>query len=174
MDKLIGDYNVKLVEPGCSPVSGRYGLQIDLSDDISAVLPYFNAVIENGSYDHANQVLIWKKPDQAYALHPKEIRIARVEDFEKGRQIASDLVAKINQVWQDRDQITPCFNERKIPSTIGLYNLLPRTNCKQCGYATCLAFADALRNGQVRIEDCRLLADAKYAGNRAKLEALWK
>jgi hypothetical protein len=80
MDKLLEEYKIKIVEPGCAPGSGHYGLQIDLGKDISDVFPFINAVIKDGYYDHANHVLIWREPEQAYALHPKEIRIARVED----------------------------------------------------------------------------------------------
>jgi ArsR family metal-binding transcriptional regulator len=174
VDKLIEKYSVKIVEPGCAPGSGRYGIQIDLVDDISAVLPYLNAQIGNGSYDHANHILIWREPSQAYPLHPKEIRIARIEDSAGASQIASELIDKINQVWQDKGTITPCFTERKVPAVIDLFKLLPRTNCKQCGFATCLAYADALRSGQVRMEDCRLLAEAKYANTKVKLESLLK
>lgn len=172
MDKLIDEYSIKIVEPGCAPGSGRYGIQIDLVDDISAVLPYLNAQIGNGSYDHANHILIWREPSQAYALHPKEIRIARIEDSAMANQIASELIDKINQVWQDKGTITPCFTERKVPTVIDLFKLLPRTNCKQCGFLTCLAYADALRSGQVRIEDCRPLSEAKYEGNKLKLRCL--
>jgi ArsR family metal-binding transcriptional regulator len=172
VDKLIDEYSIKIVEPGCAPGSGRYGIQIDLVDDISAVLPYLNAQIGNGSYDHANHILIWREPSQAYALHPKEIRIARIEDSAMANQIASELIDKINQVWQDKGTITPCFTERKVPTVIDLFKLLPRTNCKQCGFLTCLAYADALRSGQVRIEDCRPLSEAKYEGNKLKLRCL--
>jgi hypothetical protein len=74
VDKLVENYTVKIVEPGCAPGSGNYGLQIDLTTDISPVFPYINAQIRDGSYDHLNHFLLWLEPDYAYALHPTQIK----------------------------------------------------------------------------------------------------
>ena len=38
-----------------------------------------------------------------------------------------------------------------------LVKLLPRTNCKECGEVTCMAFAAKLAKGDARIEACRPL-----------------
>jgi ArsR family metal-binding transcriptional regulator len=169
MDKLVEEYTIRIVEPGCAPGSGHYGLQINLENDISEIFPYINAEIKDGYYDHVNHVLIWRESGQAYALHPGEIRIARIEDSSKANQIASEIIGKINRFWQDRHNITPCYAERKLPTTIDLFKLLPKTNCKQCGFVTCLAYADALRSGQVRLEDCLPLSESKYEENKLKL-----
>lgn len=37
---------------------------------------------------------------------------------------------------------------------VQIFKLLPKTNCKKCGYPTCLAFAMKLAQMQVSIEDC--------------------
>jgi acetyl-CoA decarbonylase/synthase complex subunit gamma len=39
-------------------------------------------------------------------------------------------------------------------SGVEIFKLLPRTNCKKCGFPTCLAFAMKLAQGQVEIEKC--------------------
>lgn len=39
-------------------------------------------------------------------------------------------------------------------SGLDIYKLLPRTNCKQCGFATCLAFAMALAQKKVALDKC--------------------
>ncbi|MFA5276112.1 MAG: acetyl-CoA decarbonylase/synthase complex subunit gamma [Candidatus Omnitrophota bacterium] len=47
-------------------------------------------------------------------------------------------------------------------SGLDIYKLLPKTNCKQCGFATCLAFAMQLAKKAVAIEKCPFLnKDAK-------------
>ena len=43
-----------------------------------------------------------------------------------------------------------------------LYNFLPKTNCKKCNPKTCMAFALALLQGKVKIEDCPPLLEPKY------------
>jgi ArsR family metal-binding transcriptional regulator len=162
MEKLITDYQVRLVEPGCAPGSARYGVQIDVPNDISPVFPYFNAILDNASYDHENRILIWREHRQAYALRPHEIRIAPSEETLDSRLIASEIIERINRVWQERYSITPRFTEKGLPAVIDIYKLLPKTNCRKCGYPTCLAFSAALRSGEARLEQCLpLLAEQK-------------
>lgn len=169
MEKLIKDYEIELVEAGCAPGSGRWGVQLNLSDDISAVFPYFNAVMDNARYDHQNQVLVFREKGRAYAFRPHEIRIGRVRDRVEAQSIAAEAVEEVNHTWQERDSITPRFTERKIPSVMDILRLLPMTNCKQCGYPACMAFAVDLSKGIARLEDCLPLAQAEFDENRVKI-----
>ena len=171
-DKLIEDYRVELAEPGCTLGSGRWGGLGRLRGDISPVFPYLNASLENCRYDHANQVLIWRDDHQTYALRPLEIRVASVRDWEHASQAIGDVVALVNRVWQQRDQITPDFTEKVLPGVMDIFKLLPRTNCKVCGYPTCMAFAADLRTGTVGLERCTPLLDSGYAANREELREL--
>jgi len=105
------------------------------------VFPYLNAVFPNAQYDHANEVLILKEQKQWYAFRPREIRIANLEGMEglnQAREIAENIVRRLNTIWEQRKDIVPRFAQRKLASIIDIYRLLPRTNCRQCGYLTCL------------------------------------
>jgi acetyl-CoA decarbonylase/synthase complex subunit gamma len=42
---------------------------------------------------------------------------------------------------------------------VQIFKLLPKTNCKKCGYPTCLAFAMKLAQRQASIEDCPDVSD---------------
>ncbi len=173
MGKLIENYEVRLAEPGCAPGTARWGAQVILGCDISAVFPYLNAILDNPWYDHENQVLIWGEKGQKYAFRPNEIRVAQVKDPLDAREIISGVVEKINRVWQERDNITPCFAERRPPAVIDIFKLLPRTNCKQCGYPTCMAYAADLSRGAVQLEQCLPLSEAGYAENKEKILGLF-
>jgi len=50
-----------------------------------------------------------------------------------------------------------------------ILKLLPLTNCKICGYTTCMAYAAALREGEISLEACQPLGEEKY---REKLDKL--
>ncbi|MCS7364728.1 MAG: 4Fe-4S dicluster domain-containing protein [archaeon GB-1867-035] len=53
-----------------------------------------------------------------------------------------------------------------------IYKLLPKTNCKECGY-TCMAFSIKLLQKEVKLEDCKpLFREEKYRENRIKLEEI--
>ena len=44
-------------------------------------------------------------------------------------------------------------------SGIQIYKLLPQTNCKECGFPTCLAFAMKLAAKQVELSACPYVSD---------------
>lgn len=46
---------------------------------------------------------------------------------------------------------------------IQIFKLLPKTNCKECGYPTCLAFAMALAAGKAELEKCPTISDEARA-----------
>ncbi|MBM3187908.1 MAG: acetyl-CoA decarbonylase/synthase complex subunit gamma [Chloroflexi bacterium] len=48
-------------------------------------------------------------------------------------------------------------------SGLAIYKLLPKTNCKECGYPTCLAFAMKLAARQVELSDCPYVSDEAKA-----------
>jgi acetyl-CoA decarbonylase/synthase complex subunit gamma len=45
-------------------------------------------------------------------------------------------------------------------SGIQIYKLLPQTNCKECGFPTCLAFAMKLAAKQIELSACPYVSDA--------------
>jgi acetyl-CoA decarbonylase/synthase complex subunit gamma len=48
-------------------------------------------------------------------------------------------------------------------SGMQIYKLLPRTNCKECGYPTCLAFAMKLAAKQAELDDCPYVSEESRA-----------
>jgi len=49
-------------------------------------------------------------------------------------------------------------------SGLDIYKLLPKTNCRDCGFATCLAFAMALNQKKILLDKCpHVTAEAKAA-----------
>ena len=164
MESLIKDYQISLASPACSPGAPRWGALAVVETDISPVLPYLNAVWDGVRYDHQNRVLIQDRGDQKFALRPHEIRAAWVQNMGHAHEVIEAVTAEINRVWADREQITPDMRERNLPDAMRLFKLLPRTNCRACGYASCLAFAVALRSGEASAADCSPLTEVQLAG----------
>jgi acetyl-CoA decarbonylase/synthase complex subunit gamma len=48
-------------------------------------------------------------------------------------------------------------------TALDIYKLLPKTNCKKCGFPTCLAFAMSLAQGRVSLEKCPDIAEEGQA-----------
>ena len=48
-------------------------------------------------------------------------------------------------------------------SGLQIYKLLPKTNCKECGFPTCLAFAMKLAAKQAELDDCPYVSEEAKA-----------
>ncbi|MBC7109870.1 MAG: 4Fe-4S binding protein [Archaeoglobi archaeon] len=59
-----------------------------------------------------------------------------------------------------------------LPSAYEIYRHLPKKNCGKCGQKSCLAFAMALREGKVSLEDCEILMSPKHLRERLLLKEL--
>ena len=57
-------------------------------------------------------------------------------------------------------------------SPIDVYKLLPKTNCKECGEANCMAFATKVVNGELAVDNCPPVTKEEYRVNLIKLEDL--
>jgi ArsR family metal-binding transcriptional regulator len=79
----------------------------------------------------------------------------------------------INTTWENRHELTAMSKIRRAPRHLDVWELLPRTNCKQCGEASCLAFAVALIQQQRTLNDCLPLQhDTSLSDRLAMLETM--
>lgn len=154
IDQLIGSYNLELIEPPCIPGADKWSVKAHLKDDISEVLPYLNAKLKGADYDHDAKVLIWEDEIRKYAFRPHEIATAPVEEREEAHKLINKLVHIVNKTWKQRNEIIPNFEQRKLPNVMEIYMLLPKTNCKDCGYLTCMSYAADLRKGETKLSQC--------------------
>ena len=57
----------------------------------------------------------------------------------------------------------------KVSSPLEVYKYLPKTNCGECGEATCMAFAAQLIERAYNIEDCTPILDEKFKNDYEEL-----
>jgi ArsR family metal-binding transcriptional regulator len=167
--KLIHRFELELVDPACVPGADRWNAKAHLDEDISKVLPYINAELKDADYDHHASVLIWKDQGKSYAFRPYEVSSAPVEDREEGYRVIERLVDLVNTVWERRQDIEPNVDRRERPNVLALYKLLPGTNCRQCGYPSCMAYAADLRDGRAELSQCAELSQQAFLENKQKL-----
>ena len=79
----------------------------------------------------------------------------------------------VNHVWEKRAELQPDTTTHRRLQPLELYQLLPRTNCKNCGEATCFNFALKLAAAQRDLAECPpLFAEAIWETQRRQLESL--
>jgi len=80
------------------------------------------------------------------------------------------ILADINRIWMDRENIEPLHTPRKRLVAMEVYHLLPQTNCKECGAPSCFAFASKVTVGEADVNACTpLFSKEQYAEQRQGL-----
>ncbi|MDY6795476.1 MAG: (Fe-S)-binding protein [Actinomycetota bacterium] len=169
---LIEEYEMELHEPPCLPGAPVWAVKAKLSRDVSEVMPYLNAVKDRPFYGGEGKFIIWKDNERKYALRPLELAVGAVWEREQARELVEQVVEEINSVWERREKITPDHTTRTPPKVLDILKLLPRTNCGECGLASCIAFAAELIEGNRRLKDCPALEEEDYAEARRQLEEM--
>ena len=141
--------------------------------DIREALPYLNSKLRNGTYLPDVPAFSWRKDEHKIAFWPDRIAVDHLDSREKAQTLIEELVELVNKLWDERGQIVPESASRENLQPLELYRLLPRTNCKKCGEASCFNFALKLAAGQIDLEKCEpVVAEAEYRGQRTQIESL--
>lgn len=125
-----------------------------LEGDLGPVLPYLNAVMPQASYTHAAETLTYMAGYRMIALYRQRITIAKADDILDAWRTIEEIRQLAVQTWRDRNAIEPSFEIRRKAPAIEIFKRLPRTNCRLCGEATCLAFAVKVWSGEIPVSLC--------------------
>lgn len=141
--------------------------------DLSAVMPYLNAVLPGARYSPPTPALSWRYEGHKIGFWPDRIAVDHAHDEQEIRIVLDQLVALVNDIWERRQEIQPQAEARTFLQPLEVYRLLPQTNCKLCGLSTCYTFALQLTVGQTELQRCLPLFDGgAHRRERDQLETL--
>ena len=125
-----------------------------LHNDVSPVFPYINAVMPDVEYhDHPEYVQFFLDNIKC-TIYACEAWVGPFAGEDEAHSFIDRLLVVLNDTYANRHSMTPNFKKiRRVP-VMDLYKLLPGTNCRECGYASCLAFAGALSQRQAGANLC--------------------
>lgn len=162
--------NLDIFRPKCDSTKEVLHAIADLEEDISAALPYLNAELGGWDYDARNHVLLLKlSAGKWITLHPRQIAIRGCRDIAEAQALVEWIKNQVNEIYERREAIPPRYTGQAGLKVMEILKLLPRTNCRVCGYATCMAYAAALREGETTWENCPPLKEEKFQGHLARL-----
>lgn len=144
----------------------------ELSDNVSEILPYLNAILPGASFNKIANTLTFKKGGRIINIFPKKISIAKAVDLEDVKEILGWIKNLINDTYEKRVTIEPSYEWEREIVALDIYNLLPKTNCKDCGELTCLAFAVKLLEGEQKFKNCLPLKKEEYKDNYEALKEI--
>ena len=125
-----------------------------LDQDVSAVLPYLNAVLNGFEYVPDPPAVTFKAHGKLITVHSSKIAVNALQDKKEAHKIVDWLQREINETWDNRENITPRLTGADRPQIIDILKALPRTNCGECGAPTCMVFAVRMAEGAAGVDDC--------------------
>ncbi len=169
--ELLGDIEITHVLD-CIADPTKIRVVAELSDDVSEVMPYLNAVISKASYGHEAKILHFNLEHRMITLYPRVLTMAKADDEVDAHRVMGWLKDLINDSWRRRHEIEPSYDLRPMVRPLDVYILLPRENCGRCGEATCMAFGFRLLQGRGAVAECPLLTEDRFAGHREALASM--
>ena len=166
---LLKDYKFRLVFPECNPTVTTVNAIADLTDDISEVFSYLNAIINGCRYDPDIGTLRFVKEGRTIVLYPRQIGVTKLEDEDEARQVLDSIKELINATYERRNEIEPSYRRADKIKVLDIYKLLPGSNCKECGEPTCFAFANKLVKQDADVYRCAPIFTKTHKANREKL-----
>ena len=151
---LLKSYSKRVFRAECNPQFESLHCIASLDQDVSEALPYLNAVLGGFEYLKDPPAVMFRSRGRLITVHGREIAINALRDEEEADKILEWLKREINQAWEKRAEITPSTEGAPKPQLLEILKLLPRTNCRECGEATCMVFAARAAEGVKGAADC--------------------
>ncbi len=141
------------VMPSFEPTRS-YGAYFRLDNDISILFPYIKADINGAVYfDSPDYVqFIFKKVK--CTLYTDEVIAVPFYGENGARLFADSLIDYLNDLDVRKPLLKPDHRRFQSISAPDLFRLLPGTNCGDCGFSACMAFAAHLSIGEASPSDC--------------------
>ena len=151
---LLNGYKKELFKPKCNPHFRSLHCFAHLDNDIREVIPYLNTVLGGTTYQKEPPVVMFQNNGRLIAIHPKKIAVNALKDENEADKILNWITSEINRIWENRKEIRPTESVREKPKIIEVLKLLPKTNCRECGQATCMVFSTLVVQGIKDSNDC--------------------
>ena len=156
-----------LAEPGRIIVIGKPNRLLD------EIIPYLATLPGVIAYNPETRTLTFRRQPGFMTLYPDKVYITQIKDADEGLELFKALADAINATWDHRAELVAVTAARRAPRWLDIWSLLPQTNCKQCGEATCMAFAAAILQEKRLLSECLpLLSDEAFADRKATLETM--
>jgi ArsR family metal-binding transcriptional regulator len=95
-----------------------------------------------------------RNEEKLVTLHANHVTLTLIEDEKEAQEILDRLKDLINETYRNRDQIEPNYSEGDHLKPSDIQKLLPGTNCRECGFRSCLAFAFKLVDQKIEVVSC--------------------
>ena len=144
---------------------------------LNEVLPILYLAIPHSNYSKAFGSVTFLRRGKLVTIYSSgKINLGCVVREEIAKDLLEDLKNLINKAFEyvkaHGQPDSKLIEIRRKVSPLTIYNLLPKTNCKECGEQGCFTFAAKLCNGEKTLQDCAPLNTVKYTENKSQIKNL--
>ncbi|NYB51327.1 MAG: Fe-S cluster domain-containing protein [Methanobacteriaceae archaeon] len=174
---LVKSVSITKIMP-CMAEEGRVKLAMQLDSALEDVMPIFARKFPPGNVNFIphKKILTLNTHERVISFFPSgKIMMMNTRDPEEGIEIITYFMEKINQCYLESQEGNGDEDISEKLSKIGplnIYNCLPKTNCKECGTATCMAFSMKLLSGDATLDQCKPLLKSEYQDKLDSLKEL--
>jgi ArsR family metal-binding transcriptional regulator len=176
---LVNNVTIQQIKP-CIVAENMIRVLMQLDSKLNEVIPVLVAKYPPGNvnYIENKKILTLNIYNRLVTLYPSgKISMNKTIDKEDALEVVTNLMKVINEAYNELNSgnLVDYDELREKLSKIGpltLYNCLPKTNCEECGEATCMAFAIKLLSGDIQFDKCTPLMNKAHINEFSCLEEL--
>ena len=141
-----------------NPNSKIWSASFRLDQDVSHLFPYINATLDEALYYEKPAHVRFLLNGYRCFLYPYSAAVHFFESQAAAKDFIAGFIDFLNDVEDQKKNIRPNYDQIKPIPIIDILKILPKTNCRKCGYLTCMAFAAAIMKGKEGTDKCPDLA----------------
>ncbi len=164
--------NLSFIQP-CTTDSLRIRINSIPSRNISEIFPYLNTYCKSGIYNKKANTFTLNYGPKIIIMYEESINVSKLLNETDAFETLDYIKDLINKVYENKDEIKPSDEMRKLPSPIEIYKYLPKINCGKCNEVTCLSFANKLINNKTKPRNCVHLYEKGNEENKDKIESIY-
>jgi DNA-binding CsgD family transcriptional regulator/ArsR family metal-binding transcriptional regulator len=138
--------------------SSVWSASFRLDQDVRPLFPYINAVLDDAVYYEQPEHVRFLFNGHRCFLYPNMTVAYFFDSKTAAKEFALNLIDYLNNIFAQKESIAPNYDQIKQVPIIDILKILPKTNCKECGFSTCMVFAAALIKGKTTADTCPSLA----------------
>jgi DNA-binding CsgD family transcriptional regulator/ArsR family metal-binding transcriptional regulator len=141
-----------------NPRSKIWSASFRLDQEVRNLFPYINASLDDALYYERPEHVRFTFNGYRCFLYPDLVAAHFFETKAAAKDFIAGFIDFLNDVENQKKNIKPNYDQIKPIPIIDILKILPKTNCRECGYLTCMAFAAAIMKGKAAADKCPGLA----------------
>lgn len=154
MEKNIKYCYTDLTMMQSGPEKKKCAAHFNLSRSASHLFPYINSIVEGSLYYENPEYIKFIYKEYLCYIHPNHATAGPFDSEEEANIIISELMELLLKIDNDKADIKPDFRKYKPVPVMDILKVLPGTNCNDCSFTTCMAFAASVSIGDSQMFNC--------------------